>query len=103
MGVLTLFRFATAWDVVLISLGVLCSFVNGLSLPAFSVLLGRLLDEISKADSYSDGVRSTVLAFVVGGGVVFCTGLFGQALLNVSATRQVRVWSACGSVYGAQR
>ncbi len=89
-GVLTLFRFATAWDIVLLTLGILCSLVNGLSLPAFSILLGRLLDQISVAgDSYSSSVRTTVLAFVVGGGVVFCTGLFGQALLNLSATRQV--------------
>ncbi len=51
-----LFRFADKLDIFVLVLGVVCSIINGATLPAFSVLFGNLLNEVNKDSSFINAV-----------------------------------------------
>ena len=90
MRVLSLFRYASALDRVLAVVGIACCFVNGCSMSALAVMLGTVLNNIAAASSYSSAISDAVIAFVVGGCILFVTGVLGQVLLNLSASNTVR-------------
>ena len=89
-SVLALYRYSSFGDRMLALFGVVCCLVNGCSMPALSVMFGRLLDTIAATSSYSSAVANAVLAFVVGGCILFATGMLGHVCLNIAASRTVR-------------
>ena len=86
-----MFRYADWIDYVVLVLGVACAAVNGVALPAFSVLFGTLLDKITTPDgNFSSAVSTICSAFLIIGGGSFILSLGELTFLNISATRQIR-------------
>jgi len=56
-----LFRFATVYDALLLSCGLLCAMANGGSMSAFAILMGRAFNELNS----STGISTTTLLYFV--------------------------------------
>lgn len=87
----SLFRYSDWVDIVVVIVGSLCALINGITMPAFSILFGALLNHL-KTDNGNFGAAITNVcdAFLVVGGVAFVCSIGEMSLMNISATRQIR-------------
>lgn len=86
-----LFRYATPTDILCMVVGLILSAGNGVTMPAFSILFGALLDRLNTpGNSFSDAISNICKAFLIVGGVGFVCSLGELTLMDFAATRQVR-------------
>ncbi|XP_022724388.1 ABC transporter B family member 19-like [Durio zibethinus] len=57
VGLFSLFKYSTKWDVVLVILGCLGALINGGSLPWYSYLFGKFVNKIARESLKSDKTR----------------------------------------------
>ena len=86
---LSLFRFATTKERAVLTVAAIASMINGATMPGFSILLGKLLNNLN-----TSGFLSTIylicLALFLLGVAAFVLSLAEMALFNVVATRIIR-------------
>ncbi|XP_062087878.1 ABC transporter B family member 19-like [Humulus lupulus] len=90
VGLLSLFKYSTKWDIVLIFLGCLGALINGGSLPWYSYLFGEFVNKI--AEDHLDGntrMMKDVLRICL-----FMMGL--AALVAVGAFLEITCWRLVG-------
>ena len=85
-----LFRFADTVDYVVLFVGSLCAIVNGVTLPAFAILMGTLFDKVNEISGFMDAVSDLAIAFISVGGISFLVSLGEMTAMNISASRQIR-------------
>ncbi|PON43566.1 ABC transporter [Parasponia andersonii] len=88
---LSLFRYSSKWDIVLIVLGCLGALINGGSLPWYSYLFGEFVNKIAKDALESD---KTQLMKDVHKVCLFMTGL--AAIVVVGAYMEITCWRLVG-------
>lgn len=54
VGLLSLFKYSTKWDLVLVFLGCVGALINGGSLPWYSFLFGQFVNKIAKESTFAD-------------------------------------------------
>lgn len=85
-----LFRFSTPLEKAVLFFGILCSIVNGATMPIFSIFFGRLLDDVNSQSDFISGVTQIAYIFLILGGSAFVVSFGEISLLNISASRQIR-------------
>ncbi|KAI4324811.1 hypothetical protein MLD38_030265 [Melastoma candidum] len=90
VGLLSLFRYSTKWDMILIILGCLGALVNGGSLPWYSYLFGKFVNKIAQeSKNDKDQMMKDVREICV-----IMTGL--SAIVIVGAYLQITCWRLVG-------
>ncbi|KAF7843639.1 ABC transporter B family member 19-like [Senna tora] len=92
VGLLSLFRYSTKWDIVLMILGCLGALVNGGSLPWYSFLFGNIVNKISGESK--DGGHNSQMLKDVETICLFMTGL--AAIVMVGAYLEITCWRLVG-------
>ncbi|CAF4933976.1 unnamed protein product [Pieris macdunnoughi] len=95
----TLFRFATKQDCILITIGLLASFISGISLSYSITLVSNGFQSMinyAKADKsaeteayFLNEIQDFVRKYSCVGGLLLLGGYLGTALMNITAIRQV--------------
>ncbi|XP_027337796.1 ABC transporter B family member 19-like [Abrus precatorius] len=88
VGLLSLFRYSTKWDLVLVFVGCLGALINGGSLPWYSYLFGELINKIAGADK--DEVPMKDVEKIC----IYMAGL--AAVVIVGAYLQIACWRLVG-------
>ncbi|XP_030487605.2 ABC transporter B family member 19-like [Cannabis sativa] len=89
VGLLSLFKYSTKWDIVLIILGCLGALINGGSLPWYSYLFGEFVNKIAEDSLDTDKMMKDVLRICL-----FMMGL--AALVAVGAFMEITCWRLVG-------
>ena len=85
---LSLFRFATTFEIILIVIGVVSSMVMGCSIPIMAFLTGDIIDSFSnQSDIFGQG-RQNMLLFTYFGIGTLIVGTIMSVTWNVAAERQ---------------
>ncbi|KAI4355397.1 hypothetical protein L6164_004176 [Bauhinia variegata] len=91
VGLFSLFRYSTKWDLVLVILGCLGALIHGGALPLYSYLFGNFANNISKESS--DGERSQMIEDVK----TVCIYMAGlAAIVVVGAYLEISCWRLVG-------
>ena len=88
VGYLELFRFADAYDVLLMVIGVLFSLGNGISIIFYSIPFGQLVDAFSgdkSPDQIVDDTLHSVYAFLINSAIVFVNSWFMSAAWMITS------------------
>ncbi|OQR90475.1 ATP-binding Cassette (ABC) Superfamily, partial [Achlya hypogyna] len=85
---LSLYRYATRGDAVLMVVGIFFSMVNGAVFPLMAILFGNTINSFSPYDQ--DAVNTTALEFGILAAVLFISGYGSYTAFAVSAERQMR-------------
>ena len=78
-----LFRFANHADIAVLVFGIVCSIVNGLVMPTFTIFFGRLLDDINAPGGFLSKVTEIAYIFLYLGAVAFVASFGEMVLLNM--------------------
>ncbi|KAF9287776.1 ATP-binding cassette, sub-B (MDR TAP), member 4, partial [Mortierella antarctica] len=89
---LQLYRFASTWDWICVSLGTICSIVNGIGQPLVALLMGDVITSLAK--NFDDPiaaareVRVSVIKFTVVGAIAFVASYGQMCFWTLSAENQ---------------
>ncbi|OQS03767.1 ATP-binding Cassette (ABC) Superfamily, partial [Thraustotheca clavata] len=87
-SLLSLYRYATTWDRLLLGIGVLMSIINGGSLPIMAILFGDAINNFSTQDQ--SAINQTALDFFILALVLLVSGYGSYACFTISGERQMR-------------
>ncbi|KAK7349323.1 hypothetical protein VNO77_06601 [Canavalia gladiata] len=88
VGLLSLFRYSTKWDWMLVFVGCLGALINGGSLPLYSYLFGELVNKIAGTDKVKTHMKDVDKI------CIFMTGL--AAIVVLGAYLQITCWRLVG-------
>ncbi|KAL6285341.1 hypothetical protein ACE6H2_009731 [Prunus campanulata] len=91
VGLLSLFKYSTKWDLVLVFLGCVGALINGGSLPWYSLLFGQFVNKIAKESTYAD---KTPMMKDVETICLYMAGL--AAIVVVGAYMEITCWRMVG-------
>ncbi|XP_073295866.1 ABC transporter B family member 19-like isoform X1 [Primulina huaijiensis] len=91
VGLFSLFRYSTKFDLVLIFFGCLGAFINGGSLPWYSFLFGRFVNNLATGE---DSISKHQMMKEVDKVCLFMTGL--AAIVMVGAYLEITCWRVVG-------
>ncbi|KAK4269041.1 hypothetical protein QN277_022248 [Acacia crassicarpa] len=92
VGLFSLFRYSTKWDLVLVFLGCLGALINGGSLPFYSFLFGKVVNKISEQSN--DGADKASIFNDIEWICIYMTIL--AAVVMVGAYMEITCWRLIG-------